>query len=137
MDSVKYVLSGRLSDYISNNTNEYNNGVTVNKAQLLKRRALEFKSENRKFYGLRRLFYHPKIHILDVDTKSVQWRYEENSGYCVHRAKAGIKFNRIFKSGHSIKKPDWIKLLVKVLMLVLKESLEMMEAHTREEIVSL
>ncbi|BAM41625.1 ABC transporter [Theileria orientalis strain Shintoku] len=38
----------------------------LDKKQLLKRRAIEFKSENRKFYGLRRLFYHPKIHILDV-----------------------------------------------------------------------
>ncbi|UVC50075.1 hypothetical protein MACK_003940 [Theileria orientalis] len=37
------------------------------KNQLLKRRAIEFKSENKKFYGLRRLFYHPKIRILDID----------------------------------------------------------------------
>ncbi|UVC49331.1 hypothetical protein MACK_003157 [Theileria orientalis] len=39
----------------------------MDKKQLLKRRAIEFKRDNKKFYGLRRLFYHPKIHILDVD----------------------------------------------------------------------
>ncbi|UVC50257.1 hypothetical protein MACK_004133 [Theileria orientalis] len=42
-------------------------GVTVNKTQLLKRRAFEFKAENKKFSGLRNMFYNPKIHILDVD----------------------------------------------------------------------
>ncbi|UVC50069.1 hypothetical protein MACK_003692 [Theileria orientalis] len=43
-------------------------GVTVNKTQLLKRRAIEFKSDNKRFYGLRRLFYRPKISIIDVST---------------------------------------------------------------------
>ncbi|UVC53991.1 hypothetical protein MACJ_003314 [Theileria orientalis] len=38
----------------------------MDKKQLLRRRAIEFKADNKKFYGLRRLFYHPKIHILDV-----------------------------------------------------------------------
>nr|PVC52595.1 ABC transporter [Theileria orientalis] len=45
-----------------------NNGVNrVNKLQLLRRRAIEFKAENTKFYGLKRIFYHPKIHIMDVE----------------------------------------------------------------------
>ncbi|UVC50136.1 hypothetical protein MACK_004006 [Theileria orientalis] len=38
----------------------------LNKNQLLKRRAIEYKAKNKKFYGLRRLFHHPKISILDV-----------------------------------------------------------------------
>ncbi|UVC54353.1 hypothetical protein MACJ_003895 [Theileria orientalis] len=41
-------------------------GPKFDRKQLLKRRAVEFKSENKKFYGLRKLFYHPKIQILDV-----------------------------------------------------------------------
>ncbi|UVC54394.1 hypothetical protein MACJ_003936 [Theileria orientalis] len=51
-------------EYVVNPTKK---GVTVNKDQLVKRRAVEFKNENKKFYGLRRLSYHPKITILDVD----------------------------------------------------------------------
>ncbi|BAM41382.1 uncharacterized protein TOT_030000644 [Theileria orientalis strain Shintoku] len=39
----------------------------LDKKQLLKRRAIEFKTDNKKFYALRRLFYHPKLHILDVN----------------------------------------------------------------------
>ncbi|BAM39722.1 ABC transporter [Theileria orientalis strain Shintoku] len=38
----------------------------MDKKQLLRRRAIEFKNENKRFYALRRLFYHPKLHILDV-----------------------------------------------------------------------
>ncbi|UKJ90048.1 hypothetical protein MACJ_003306 [Theileria orientalis] len=34
--------------------------------QLLRRRAIEFKADNKKLYRLRSLFYHPKIHILDA-----------------------------------------------------------------------
>ncbi|UVC49821.1 hypothetical protein MACK_003936 [Theileria orientalis] len=37
------------------------------KTRLLKRRSIEFKAENRKLYGFRRLLYHPKIHMLHVD----------------------------------------------------------------------
>ncbi|BAM38636.1 uncharacterized protein TOT_010000104 [Theileria orientalis strain Shintoku] len=33
--------------------------------RLLKRRAIEFKADNKKFYGLRRLFYHPRLSIVD------------------------------------------------------------------------
>ncbi|UVC49989.1 hypothetical protein MACK_003612 [Theileria orientalis] len=51
-------------EFIVNPTNK---GVTVNKTQLLKRRAFEFNNDNKKFTGLRRMFYNPKIHILDVD----------------------------------------------------------------------
>ncbi|UVC49747.1 hypothetical protein MACK_003858 [Theileria orientalis] len=39
----------------------------LDKKQLLKRRAIEFKTGNKKFYGLRRMFYHPKITIMDVN----------------------------------------------------------------------
>nr|PVC51939.1 ABC transporter [Theileria orientalis] len=39
----------------------------MDKKQLLRRRAIEFKNENKRFYALRRLFYHPKLHILDVN----------------------------------------------------------------------
>nr|PVC52614.1 hypothetical protein MACL_00000650 [Theileria orientalis] len=41
-------------------------GPKFDRKQLLKRRVVEFKTENKKFYALRRLFYHPKIHIMDV-----------------------------------------------------------------------
>ncbi|UVC54636.1 hypothetical protein MACJ_003601 [Theileria orientalis] len=37
----------------------------LDKKQLLRRRAIEFKAENKKFYGLRRLFYHPSLTIVD------------------------------------------------------------------------
>ncbi|UVC53993.1 hypothetical protein MACJ_003316 [Theileria orientalis] len=51
-------------EYVVNPTS---NGVNrVNKHQLLRRRAIEFKNDNKKFYGLRRLFYHPRITIMDV-----------------------------------------------------------------------
>ncbi|UVC50256.1 hypothetical protein MACK_004132 [Theileria orientalis] len=43
------------------------NLTNVDKKQLLRRRGIEFKNENKKFHCLRRMFYHPKIHILDVD----------------------------------------------------------------------
>ncbi|UKJ89330.1 hypothetical protein MACJ_002578 [Theileria orientalis] len=53
------------------------NGMNrVNKNQLLRRRAIEFKNENKKFYALRRLFYHPKISIVDV----VNYVYAEHTG---------------------------------------------------------
>ncbi|BAM40064.1 uncharacterized protein TOT_020000328 [Theileria orientalis strain Shintoku] len=42
-----------------------NDFIIINKAQLLTRRAIEFKAVNKKFYGLRRLFYHPRLTILD------------------------------------------------------------------------
>ncbi|UVC50070.1 hypothetical protein MACK_003693 [Theileria orientalis] len=49
--------------------NPSNKGVnSLDKNQLLKRRAIEFKSDNKRFYGLRRLFYRPKISIIDVST---------------------------------------------------------------------
>ncbi|BAM41895.1 uncharacterized protein TOT_040000275 [Theileria orientalis strain Shintoku] len=38
----------------------------LNKNQLLKRRAIEYKANNTKFYGVRRLFHHPKISIVDA-----------------------------------------------------------------------
>ncbi|BAM39000.1 ABC transporter [Theileria orientalis strain Shintoku] len=38
----------------------------LDKKQLLRRRAIEFKAQNRKFYQVRRLFYHPRITIMDV-----------------------------------------------------------------------
>ncbi|UVC49822.1 hypothetical protein MACK_003937 [Theileria orientalis] len=37
----------------------------LDKKQLLRRRAIEFKAENRKLYALRRLFYHPSLTIVD------------------------------------------------------------------------
>ncbi|BAM40464.1 uncharacterized protein TOT_020000720 [Theileria orientalis strain Shintoku] len=43
-------------------------GVTVNKNQLLKRRAAEFKLENKKLCGIQKMLYNPKIHILDVES---------------------------------------------------------------------
>ncbi|BAM40730.1 ABC transporter [Theileria orientalis strain Shintoku] len=48
------------------------NPVSINltnedKTRLLRRRSIEFKDENKKFYALRRLFYHPKLHIMDVN----------------------------------------------------------------------
>ncbi|BAM42521.1 cell division control protein [Theileria orientalis strain Shintoku] len=48
-----------------NVVNPTNRGTVINKAQLMRRRAIEFKNENKRFYALRRLFYHPKLHILD------------------------------------------------------------------------
>nr|PVC52135.1 hypothetical protein MACL_00001015 [Theileria orientalis] len=39
----------------------------LDKKQLLKRRSIEFRAENKKFYRLRKFFYHPRIHFLDVD----------------------------------------------------------------------
>ncbi|UVC50068.1 hypothetical protein MACK_003691 [Theileria orientalis] len=53
-------------EYVVNTVNR--NLTNADKKQLLRRRRLEFKKENKKFYCLRRLFYHPKIHILDVDS---------------------------------------------------------------------
>ncbi|UVC50008.1 hypothetical protein MACK_003631 [Theileria orientalis] len=50
-------------------------GPKFDRKQLLKRRSFEFKSENKKFYGLRRLFYHPKIAILNTDC---YWTQEHN-----------------------------------------------------------
>ncbi|UVC49445.1 hypothetical protein MACK_003280 [Theileria orientalis] len=48
--------------------NPVNKDVSVlDKKQLLIRRAIEFKTKNKKFYGVRRLFYHPRITIMDVD----------------------------------------------------------------------
>ncbi|UVC49778.1 hypothetical protein MACK_003892 [Theileria orientalis] len=41
-------------------------GPKFDRKELLKRRAFEFKSENKKFYGLRRLFYHPKLTIINL-----------------------------------------------------------------------
>ncbi|UKJ90639.2 hypothetical protein MACJ_001573 [Theileria orientalis] len=39
----------------------------LDKKRMLQRRLIEFKAENKKYYLLRRLFYHPKIQIVDVD----------------------------------------------------------------------
>ncbi|UVC54760.1 hypothetical protein MACJ_003731 [Theileria orientalis] len=47
------------------------------KTRLLKRRSIEFKAENRRFYGLRRLFYHPRINIINVN------RYLTNNHFSV------------------------------------------------------
>ncbi|BAM40749.1 uncharacterized protein TOT_030000011 [Theileria orientalis strain Shintoku] len=38
----------------------------MDKKQLLRRRAIEFKAENKKFYVLRKLFFSPKLTLLDV-----------------------------------------------------------------------
>nr|PVC51425.1 hypothetical protein MACL_00001557 [Theileria orientalis] len=51
-------------EYLVNPSNKDLTGV--DKKQLISRRAIEFKTDNKKFYGLRKLFYNPKIHILDV-----------------------------------------------------------------------
>ncbi|UVC49358.1 hypothetical protein MACK_003187 [Theileria orientalis] len=46
--------------------NTVNNSITSeDRKRLLRRRAIEFKADNQKFYGLRRLFYHPKLSIVD------------------------------------------------------------------------
>ncbi|UVC54582.1 hypothetical protein MACJ_003541 [Theileria orientalis] len=52
-------------EYVVNPTNK--DVKKVYESELIKRRAAEFESDNKKFYGLRRLFYHPKITILDID----------------------------------------------------------------------
>ncbi|UVC50203.1 hypothetical protein MACK_004078 [Theileria orientalis] len=52
-------------EYIVNTVNR--NLTNLDKKQLLRRRAIEFKTENKKLYGLRRMFYHPRITIIDVD----------------------------------------------------------------------
>ncbi|UVC54498.1 hypothetical protein MACJ_004048 [Theileria orientalis] len=51
-------------EYLVNPTNK--DVQNLDKKHLLKRRAIEFKADNKKFYGLRRLFYHPRITIMDV-----------------------------------------------------------------------
>ncbi|UVC50205.1 hypothetical protein MACK_004080 [Theileria orientalis] len=38
----------------------------LDKKHLLRRRAIEFKADNKKFYGLRKLFFSPKLSIIDV-----------------------------------------------------------------------
>ncbi|UKJ90641.1 hypothetical protein MACJ_001575 [Theileria orientalis] len=43
------------------------NTAKLDKTKLLQRRLIEFKAENKKYFLLRRLFYHPKIQIVDVD----------------------------------------------------------------------
>ncbi|UVC49902.1 hypothetical protein MACK_003520 [Theileria orientalis] len=50
-------------EYVVNTVNR--NLSSVDKKQLLRRRAIEFKAENKKLYGLRRLFYNPSLTILD------------------------------------------------------------------------
>nr|PVC52662.1 hypothetical protein MACL_00000612 [Theileria orientalis] len=52
-------------EYVVNPVNKHVNDM--DKEQLLRRRAIEFKTDNKKFYALRRLFYHPKLHIMDVN----------------------------------------------------------------------
>ncbi|UVC54088.1 hypothetical protein MACJ_003420 [Theileria orientalis] len=52
-------------EYLVNPGNK--DALDLDKKQLLRRRAVEFKADNRKFYGVRRLFYHPRITIVDVD----------------------------------------------------------------------
>ncbi|BAM39733.1 uncharacterized protein TOT_020000006 [Theileria orientalis strain Shintoku] len=52
-------------EYVVNPTNK--DVKKVYEGELIKRRAAEFESDNKKFYGLRKLFYHPKLTILDVD----------------------------------------------------------------------
>ncbi|BAM38537.1 uncharacterized protein TOT_010000006 [Theileria orientalis strain Shintoku] len=52
-------------EYVVNPANKHVS--EMDKKQLLRRRAIEFKVENKRFYALRRLFYHPKLHILDVN----------------------------------------------------------------------
>ncbi|UVC54497.1 hypothetical protein MACJ_004047 [Theileria orientalis] len=37
----------------------------MDKKRLLRRRSIEFKADNKKFYGLRRLFYRPTLTVLD------------------------------------------------------------------------
>ncbi|UVC54701.1 hypothetical protein MACJ_003671 [Theileria orientalis] len=52
-------------EYLVNPTNK---GATkFDRNQLLSRRADEFKADNKQFYKLKRLFYRPKITILNVD----------------------------------------------------------------------
>ncbi|UVC49471.1 hypothetical protein MACK_003307 [Theileria orientalis] len=46
------------------------------KKQLLRRRAIEFKADSKKFYYLKRLFYRPKLTIIDVG----QYLTPEHSG---------------------------------------------------------
>ncbi|UVC54581.1 hypothetical protein MACJ_003540 [Theileria orientalis] len=53
-------------EYLVNPANKHVSDM--DKKRLLRRRAIEFKTDNKKFYRLRRLFYHPKITILDVST---------------------------------------------------------------------
>ncbi|UVC54577.1 hypothetical protein MACJ_004129 [Theileria orientalis] len=38
----------------------------INKTQLLRRRVAEFRADNKKFLGLRKLFFNPKLTLLDV-----------------------------------------------------------------------
>ncbi|UKJ88081.2 hypothetical protein MACJ_000524 [Theileria orientalis] len=61
MDNVKLVLSTNLSDYITNNINQYKD----DKNKLLQRRLTEFEADSKKFYCLKRLWYHPKLTIID------------------------------------------------------------------------
>ncbi|UVC54439.1 hypothetical protein MACJ_003986 [Theileria orientalis] len=57
----------------------------LNKNQLLKRRAIEYKANNRKFHCVRRLFHHPRISILDVGNYlSVEHSGVELNDVCVY-----------------------------------------------------
>ncbi|UVC54709.1 hypothetical protein MACJ_003679 [Theileria orientalis] len=53
-------------EYVVNPSDK--DGNFLDKKQLLKRRAFEFKAENKKFYGVRRVFYHPKLTIMNVSS---------------------------------------------------------------------
>ncbi|UKJ89134.2 hypothetical protein MACJ_002381 [Theileria orientalis] len=51
-------------EYLVSPTNR--SACDLDEQKLLQRRAVEFKSSNRRFYALKKLFYHPKITILDT-----------------------------------------------------------------------
>ncbi|UKJ87572.1 hypothetical protein MACJ_000007 [Theileria orientalis] len=53
-------------EYLVNPANKHVSDM--DKKQLLRRRAIEFKTDNKKFYGVRRVFYHPKLTILNVSS---------------------------------------------------------------------
>ncbi|UKJ88079.2 hypothetical protein MACJ_000522 [Theileria orientalis] len=50
-------------EYVVNPVNK--NLRDLDKEQLLRRRAIEFKADSKKFYCLKRLWYHPKLTIID------------------------------------------------------------------------
>ncbi|UVC54325.1 hypothetical protein MACJ_003864 [Theileria orientalis] len=64
----KVKFSKFLNTYEESLVNPVNKEVGgLDKNQLLKRRAIEFRADNKRFYALRRLFYHPRITIMDAD----------------------------------------------------------------------